>query len=317
LTHHRAPARPLRVVFAGTPEFSLPCLDALIASGHPVVGVYTQPDRPSGRGRGVSQSPVKQHALALDLPVFQPESLRDPVARRALEALRPDLIIVVAYGLILTGAVLAVPGIGCWNVHGSILPRWRGAAPIQRALLAGDAETGVDLMLMHKGLDTGPVLLSRRTAILPSDTGGSLHDRLALLGADVLGEGLRRVDDGSLPAPRPQPEHGVEYAHKIEKSEAMLDFNESCLAVERKVRAFSPWPIAETRLFGERLRIHSATAVIAAHGQNPGSVLGADRDGIDVACADGVLRITRLQRDNARPVAASDFLNARPELRQR
>jgi methionyl-tRNA formyltransferase len=304
------------LVFAGTPEFSVPCLDAVLASGLEVVGVYMQPDRPSGRGRTLSASPIKQRAVAARIPVFQPLSMRDPATRRHLESLHADLMIVVAYGLILTPQVLAAPRLGCWNVHASILPRWRGAAPIQRALLAGDAETGVDLMQMEKGLDTGPVLLSRRTQILATDTGGSLHDRLSLLGADVLREGLQRLAAGTMPMPQPQPSVGVTYADKIDKSEALLDFSESCFALERKVRAFCPWPIAETVLMGERVRIHGAVARSASVSAAPGTVVGADRSGIDIACADGMLRLTRLQRDGGKPINAAEYFNARPALRQ-
>ncbi len=279
------------------------------------MGVYTQPDRPSGRGRSLAASLVKQRALEAGLPVFQPESLRDPAARRALEALRADLMIVVAYGLILTPQVLAAPRLGCWNVHASILPRWRGAAPIQRALLAGDAQTGVDLMQMEKGLDTGPVLLERRTEISATDTGGSLHDRLSQLGAQLLTEGLRRLDDGTLPVPRSQPTTGITYANKIDKHEAVIDFSDPCDIVERKVRAFLPWPVAEMTLAGERVRIHAATADTASTTLAPGSLIHADRAAICIACGQGVLRITRLQREGGKPVSVGEYLNARPALR--
>jgi methionyl-tRNA formyltransferase len=279
-----------------------------------LVGVYTQPDRPAGRGRDLTASPVKQRAIEAGIPVFQPESLRTPVARRELESLIPDLMIVVAYGLILTPQVLATPNAGCWNVHASILPRWRGAAPIQRALMAGDTETGVDLMQMEKGLDTGPVLLSRRAPILSTDSAGSLHDRLATLGADLLAEGLQRWRAGALPPPRRQDEHGVCYAAKIEKHEAILDFELSCVVLERKVRAFSPWPIAETVLLGERVRVHAAVAIPGPVAAPPGALLRASRSGIDVACGDGVLSISRLQRDGGKAISAGDYVNARPSL---
>ena len=315
-THTTSGSGKLRVLFAGTPECSVPCLDALIASGHDIVGVYTQPDRPSGRGRAMSQSAVKQRAIAANLDVFQPMSLRDPTARRELESLRPDLMVVVAYGLILTSNVLAVPRLGCWNVHASILPRWRGAAPIQRALLAGDTETGVDLMQMEKGLDTGPVLLSRRTLIADSDTGGSLHDRLSSLGAEVLGEGMRLLESGRLLVARPQADEGVCYAQKIEKHEAILDFGDSAVSLERKVRAFSPWPIAETTLLGERVRVHAATAVPSIANGTSGTIAHVGKLGIDIVTADGWLRITRLQREGGKPISAADYANARTELRR-
>jgi len=310
-------SRALRLAFAGTPEFAVPHLAACAQPGIEIVAVYTQPDRAAGRGRKLAASPVKQAALAAGLPVEQPETLRDPAARARLRALDLDLLVVVAYGLILPRKVLALPRHGCWNVHASLLPRWRGAAPIQRALLAGDAETGVCLMQMEAGLDTGPVLLERRTPIRPDDDGGTLHDRLAALGAEVLADGLRRLKAGTLPAPTPQPEHGATYAHKLEKSEARLDWNESAAALARKVRAFDPWPVAEATLGGERVRIWHALALPAAEHAAPGMLVAATRDGIDVACADGVLRITALQRDGGRRIGAADYLNARPDLLRR
>ena len=305
----------MRVVFAGTPEFSVPCLEACRASGAEVVAVYTQPDRPAGRGRKLTPSPVKQAALTAKLPVEQPETLKTAEARATLEAYRPDLLVVVAYGLILSRKVLAIPRLGCWNVHASLLPRWRGAAPIQRAILAGDSESGVDLMQMEAGLDTGPVLLERRTPITREDTGGSLHDRLSLLGAEVLAEGLRRTLAGETLHATPQPEQGVMYAHKLEKAEARLDFSRPALALERQVRAFDPWPVAEADVAGENLRIWAARAIEQPHSAVPGNVIGAQREGIDIACGEGVLRVTALQRAGGKRISAADYLNARPELR--
>ena len=302
-----------RVVFAGTPEFSVPCLEACRASGADVVAVYTQPDRPAGRGRKLTPSPVKAAALAAGLPVEQPESLKSQDVRAVLASYRADLMVVVAYGLILPRKVLAMPRLGCWNVHASLLPRWRGAAPIQRAIQAGDAESGVDLMQMEAGLDTGPVLLERRTPITGEDTGGSLHDRLSELGADVLAEGLRRVMAGETLISRPQPETGITYAHKLEKIEARLDFTQSAVALERQVRAFDPFPVAEGEIAGESLRIWAAQA-IDARGE-PGQVMAAGRDGIVVACGEGALRITAVQRAGGKRIGALDYLNARPELR--
>jgi len=298
----------LRVVFAGTPEFSVPCLEACRTSGAEVVAVYTQPDRPAGRGRKLTPSPVKQAAVAAGIPVEQPESLKSEEARAALAAYTPDLMVVVAYGLILPRKVLAIPRLGCWNVHASLLPRWRGAAPIQRAILAGDAESGVDLMQMEAGLDTGPMLLERRTPISGDDTGGSLHDRLAALGADVLAEGLARVMAGETLAARPQPEEGVTYAHKLDKAEARLDFTRPAIALERQVRAFDPWPVAEGEISGEMLRIWAARAVEGSG--TPGAVLGVSRDGIDIACGEGALRVTALQRAGGKRITAADYLNA-------
>jgi len=277
--------------------------------------VYTQPDRPAGRGRKLTPSPVKQAALAAGIPVEQPESLKSQAARDTLAAYRPDLMVVVAYGLILPRKVLALPRLGCWNVHASLLPRWRGAAPIQRAILAGDAESGVDLMQMEAGLDTGPVLLERRTPIDRADTGGSLHDRLSALGAEVLADGLRRAVAGETLAPTPQPEAGVTYAHKLDKAEAKLDFQRDALALERQVRAFDPWPVAEGEIAGEPLRIWAAEAIARDHAASPGSVLSAGRDGIEIACGSGALRVTALQRAGGKRIGAADYLNARPELR--
>ncbi|WP_369925989.1 methionyl-tRNA formyltransferase [Xanthomonas sp. NCPPB 2632] len=308
--------RPLRVVFAGTPEFAVPCFDACRASGAEVVAAYTQPDRPAGRGRKLGASPVKEAALAAGVPVEQPESFKAQADRDRLAAYAPDLMVVVAYGLILPRKVLAIPALGCWNVHASLLPRWRGAAPIQRAILAGDAESGVDLMQMEAGLDTGPVLVERRTSIAPDDTGGSLHDRLAALGADALVEGLRRTMAGEVLAARAQDDEGVAYAHKLDKAEARLDFTQPADALERKVRAFDPWPVAEAEVAGERLRVWAARAIDGVPGSTPGEVLGASRDGIDIACAQGALRLLAVQRAGGRRIGAADYLNARPELKQ-
>jgi len=298
----------LRVVFAGTPEFSVPCLEACRASGAEVVAVYTQPDRPAGRGRKLTPSPVKQAALAAGIPVEQPESLKSDEARATLAAYAPDLMVVVAYGLILPRKVLAIPRLGCWNVHASLLPRWRGAAPIQRAILAGDSESGVDLMQMEAGLDTGPVLLERRTPITGEDTGGSLHDRLSMLGADVLAEGLARVMAGETLVAQAQPDEGVTYAHKLDKAEARLDFTRPAIELERQVRAFDPWPVAEGDVAGETLRIWAARAIEGSGA--PGSVLGMSREGIDIACGEGVLRVTALQRAGGKRITAADYCNA-------
>jgi len=306
----------LRVVFAGTPEFAVPCLEACRASGAEVVAVYTQPDRPAGRGRKLAASPVKEAALAAGIAVEQPESFKAEADRGRLAAYAPDLMVVVAYGLILPRKVLAIPRLGCWNVHASLLPRWRGAAPIQRAILAGDHESGVDLMQMEAGLDTGPVLVERRTPITANETGGSLHDRLSQLGADALAEGLRRVMAGETLVARTQADEGVAYAHKLDKAEARLDFSQPAIMLERMVRAFDPWPVAEGDIAGERLRVWAARAVAGRPGALPGSVLAATRDGIHIACGEGALRLTAVQRAGGRRIGAADYLNARPELKQ-
>ena len=304
----------LRIVFAGTPEFAVPSLRAA-AERHEVVAVYTQPDRPAGRGRDLRPSPVKLEAVRRGIPVLQPDTLRSALSRDALRALQPDLLVVVAYGLILPQAILDIPRYGGWNVHASLLPRWRGAAPIQRAIEAGDRETGVCLMQMAKGLDTGPVLLVQRIAIGDEETGGQLHDRLAALGAQTLSDGLGLLRAGLKPVAHAQPDVGVTYAHKFDKAEARLDWSRPAGELARKVRAFNPWPMAETTLGGERVRVHAAVAIPRDRDAAPGTVLAANRDGIDVACNDGALRIGLLQRDGGKAVSAADFLNAHPHLK--
>ena len=302
-----------RIIFAGTPAFAVPCLRAAAKYGE-VVAVYTQPDRPAGRGRQLTPSPVKLEAMAQRIRVYQPESLRTREARQQLRDLKPDLMVVVAYGLILSQKVLDIPTYGCWNVHASLLPRWRGAAPIQRAIEAGDTESGVCLMRMEKGLDTGPVLLSLSTPIGPEDTGGQLHDRLSQLGAQALNDGLGLLRAGMLPVARPQPDVGVTYAHKLDKHEAKLDWSQPATALANKVRAFNPWPVAEAELAGERVRMHAAVALDITHAQAPGQVIAASRDGIDIACGHGALRILSLQREGGKAVTAADYLNARRDL---
>ena len=303
----------MRIIFAGTPAFAVPCLRAA-ARYNEVVAVYTQPDRPAGRGRALTASPVKVEALQRGIEVLQPDTLKKKVSRDALRALEPDIMIVVAYGLILPQSILDIPKYGCWNVHASMLPRWRGAAPIQRAIEAGDTDTGVCLMQMEKGLDTGPVLLSQSLAIGEHETGGQLHDRLSELGAQVLADGLGLLRAGIVPVARAQPDEGVIYAHKLDKHEARLDWSQPAVALANKVRAFNPWPVAEAELAGERVRIHGAVAMAAAHTQTPGTVLAAGRDGIDIACGDGALRIRTLQREGGKAITAADYLNARQDL---
>ncbi|MCA1714417.1 MAG: methionyl-tRNA formyltransferase [Gammaproteobacteria bacterium] len=305
----------MRIVFAGTPAFAVPALRAA-AQRDEVVAVYTQPDRPAGRGRGLQASKVKLEAVQRGIPVLQPESLKSELSRDALRALQPDLMVVVAYGLLLPQKILDIPRFGCWNVHASLLPRWRGAAPVQRAIQAGDGETGVCLMQMEKGLDTGPVLLSQSLPIGDSETGGQLHDRLAVLGAQVLADGLGLLRAGIRPVPQPQRADGVTYAHKLDKAEARLDWTQPARVLADKVRAFNPWPMAEAVIAGERVRIHGAIALPLVHQAAPGSVLHAGRDGIDIACVDGALRIRVLQREGGKAITAADWLNARPELKR-
>lgn len=304
-----------RIIYAGTPEFAVPTLQALLAAGYPVLAVYTQPDRPAGRGRALLPSPVKQAALAAGLPVCQPVTLCDADACAALTALGADLMVVAAYGLILPLPALAAPRLGCVNIHASLLPRWRGAAPIARALAAGDTETGVCIMAMEAGLDTGPVYLRRAIPIGPRVTGGALHDQLAALGAEALLAALPGICDGRL-QPQPQDPTGACYAPKLSKAEARLDWSRPAQALDRLIRAFDPWPVAETTLAGETLRLWAAEPVPGeVAGAPPGSVLAVARAGIEVATGTGVLRLTRVQAPGRRPTAAADFANAR-DLRE-
>ncbi len=300
-----------RIVYAGTPDFAVPALQRLLDTGARVEAVYTQPDRPAGRGRHLTASPVKAVALEHGLPVFQPPSLRDDDAVEELARLSPDLMIVAAYGLILPQAVLDAPRLGCVNVHASLLPRWRGAAPIQRAIEAGDRKTGVCIMQMEAGLDTGPVFHRLETTIEAGDTGGSLHDRLAVLGADALLTCLGRLERGDLPDPEPQDDAGAVYAPKLSKAEAELDFGESALTLERRIRAFDPWPVAWFMFEGRRLRVWRAAVDPRGHDAHPGTVLDIAPEGIDIATAEGRLRLLEIQPEGGRRMRVADFVNAR------
>ena len=297
----------LKLGFAGTPDFAVPALERLAAQ-HRICAVFTQPDRPSGRGRLLQMSPVKRRAIELGLNVHQPATFRSPEVRELLRAAQLDAFVVVAYGLILPAAVLELPKWGCINIHASLLPRWRGAAPIQRALLAGDDVTGVTIMRMEAGLDTGPMLAARPVNIGARDTAQTLHDRLALLGAELIAETLRALEQGSV-REAAQPKEGVTYAEKISKAEASISWADSAVQIARKVRAFNPWPIAETRCNGEQLRIWEAEPVdvpgVETGGIPPGTVLG---DNIDVVCGRGLLRVLRLQLAGRKVVSAGDFL---------
>jgi len=305
----------LRIAFAGTPEFAVPALDALASSPHTLVGVLTQPDRPAGRGRALRASAVKQRALALGLPVAQPERLASDAERAALVSWKPELLVVVAYGLILPKAVLGIPRLGCLNIHASLLPRWRGAAPIQRAILEGDAETGVTIMQMDAGLDTGPMLAQRAMRIGPSATSASLHEELARLGAGLLLDVIAALEQGSA-TPRAQSTEGVRYAHKLAKQEAMIDWSADAVRIARQVRGCNPWPTAQTTLAGQLVKIWQAEALAASSdaaakpvdaSPSPGSVLGL-RDGrLLVACGTGVLAIEKLQVAGKRTVMAAEF----------
>jgi methionyl-tRNA formyltransferase len=329
----------MRIAFAGTPDFAVPALKALVHSSHTVVGVLTQPDRPKGRGRQIAASPVKETALAHGLPISQPQTLKDEAGRADLSSWQPDALIVVAYGLILPRAALTLPRLGCLNIHASLLPRWRGAAPIQRAVLAGDAVSGVTIMLMDVGLDTGPMLLKKEVPIARMDNGGSLHDRLAAVGASAVLEALDGYSKGTL-SPVPQPTEGVTYAAKIEKAEALIDWSRDAHEIERQVRAFNPWPVAETRMDGVQLRVYEAVAEdemrpfdsdgggksavpgrslpdrrsssTAFPGGNleagvAGTIVAVRDDAVVVQCGTGRLALLQVQRPGRRAVSAGDF----------
>jgi methionyl-tRNA formyltransferase len=310
----------LRVAFAGTPAFACPTLAALLAQ-HELVGVLTQPDRPRGRGLKSGASAVKLLALEHRLPLLQPTSLKDPAVLSSLEAWRPEVLVVIAYGLLLPSPLLTLPRYGCLNVHASLLPRWRGAAPIQRALLAGDAQSGVSIMQMDAGLDTGAVWLERPYPIAPGETGGSLHDALAALGARAILEALEGIAGGTL-HPRAQDPAGVTYAAKIDKAEARLDWSAEAVALERQVRAFHPRPVAETVFEGRQLRVHAADVVEketlkAAKNHDPGTIVGQNADLILVSCGSGVLGLRRLQLPGRNPISAREFAQGRSLLGQR
>jgi methionyl-tRNA formyltransferase len=305
-----------RLIFAGTPEFAVPALRALLNAGHTVAAVYTQPDRPAGRGRQLRLSPVKLQALAAGIPVYQPVRLRDPLIQAELATLAPDLLIVAAYGLILPPAVLAIPRLGCVNIHASLLPRWRGAAPIQRAILAGDVETGISIMQMEAGLDTGPIYHRSVCPITPGMTGGELHDQLATLGATCLQTLLPSLLAGQL-QPIPQQHHQATYASKLEKAEAELDWTQPALTLERQILAFNPYPVAHTQYNGQTLRIWRAHAASQSCVAIPGSVLSEGANGIGVATGDGILYLTELQLPGGRLLSATAFLAARHLAGQR
>lgn len=297
----------MKVSFGGTPEFARAALAAIVEAGFEVPLVLTQPDRPAGRGQKLQPSPVKQFALAHAIPVFQPERLKDPATHEPIIAAAPDVLVIAAYGLILPQAVLDIPPAGCLNIHASLLPRWRGAAPIQRAIEAGDRETGVTIMRMEAGLDTGPMLLRESLPISADDTAGTLHDKLAALGARLIVDALRRLGDLR---PECQPAEGVTYASKIDKAEAVLDFRRPAEELARRIRAFDPFPGAVATVHGTSLKLWRAVAEPGSG--EPGTILAADAGGIVIACGTGVLRVTELQKSGGKRLSAAELLRGFP-----
>ncbi len=293
----------MKVIFAGTPEFAAQALSAILVAGHEVVLVLTQPDRPAGRGMQLRTSAVKQLALAHDLSLFQPDNLKDPASHVTLHTAGADVMVVAAYGLILPQAVLDIPKHGCLNIHASLLPRWRGAAPIQRAIEAGDAETGVTIMGMEVGLDTGPMLLAEQLPIAPDDTAGTLLQKLAALGARLIVSALRDLDRLT---PVPQPAEGLSYARKIEKSEAALDWRLSAATLDRRIRAFNPFPGMATMLRDTPIKIWRAAVIDGA--AKPGTILTVATEGIEVACGEGTLRLHELQKPGSKHLSAAEFI---------
>lgn len=304
----------LKIIFAGTPEFATVALAVLLESPHEICAVLTQPDRPGGRGRKLQASPVKLMALANDIPVYQPESLKSTQVQSSLAKLQADIMVVAAYGLILPVEVLLIPPLGCVNIHASLLPRWRGAAPIQRAILAGDRETGITIMQMDAGLDSGDILKQTRCTIYAEDTAQSLHSRLADLGAQTLISTLSELAKQKI-TPQPQDESHASYAQKLQKSEAVLDWRLSAQTLENCVRAFNPWPVAYTMLDSKTLRIWRAQALdVAQRKVQPGTVIKVAKQGIDVACNNGVLKLKTVQLAGAKSMEVDVFLNGHPNL---
>ena len=301
---------PLRIIFAGTPDFAARHLQALLDSDHQVIAVYTQPDRPAGRGQQLQASPVKQLALTHNIPVFQPKSLKKLPAQQQLAALDADLMVVVAYGLILPQVVLDTPKLGCINVHGSILPRWRGAAPIQRALWAGDSETGVTIMQMDAGLDTGAMLSIATMPIEATDTSATLYEKLAVVGPEALIAALQDLPALQAKA-QPQQDSAANYAEKLSKEEAQLDFHKTAAALEREIRAFNPWPVSYLQLAAQQLKIWQAR--VETGSAQPGQVVRVDKKGIAIGTANGLLVIEQLQPPGKKAMAVVDFLNGRAD----
>lgn len=302
--------KKLKLIFAGTPDFAARHLAALLSSDHEVVAVYTQPDKPAGRGQKLTASSVKELALTHNLPVYQPASLRKEEAQAELAALGADLMVVVAYGLILPKAVLDTPPLGCINVHGSLLPRWRGAAPIQRAIWAGDDETGVTIMQMDVGLDTGAMIRKVNCPISADDTSASLYDKLAELGPQALVDTINAMAAGETAA-NAQDDALANYAEKLSKEEARIDWSMDAVTIERCIRAFNPWPISWFEVADQTIKVWQAKVIASEHGQQPGTLLNADKQGIDIATGQGILRLLTLQPPGKKAMSVADLLNSR------
>ncbi|WP_318517808.1 methionyl-tRNA formyltransferase [Photobacterium leiognathi] len=305
-------SKPLRIVFAGTPDFAARHLAALLSSQHDVVAVYTQPDRPAGRGKKLTASPVKAIALENNIPVYQPVSLRNEEAQQELAAIDADIMVVVAYGLLLPQEVLDTPRLGCINVHGSILPRWRGAAPIQRSIWAGDTETGVTIMQMDIGLDTGDMLKVATLPIEATDTSATMYEKLAELGPDALIDCLSDIADGTAVAVK-QDDEQANYAKKLSKEEALIDWTMDAAAIERCVRAFNPWPMSYFTVAEQNVKVWQTAVETDNQGKAPGTILSADKKGILVATGNGALRLISLQPPGKKAMSAADLLNSRRE----
>lgn len=306
-------SKPLRIVFAGTPDFAASSLQALLTSEHEVIAVYTQPDRPAGRGRKLTPSPVKKLALEHEIPVYQPLSLKGEAEQAELAALEADIMVVVAYGLLLPKAVLDTPRLGCINVHGSLLPRWRGAAPIHRAVLAGDELTGITIMQMDVGLDTGDMLYKIEMPIAADDTSGALHDRLAEQGAEALVAALALISKGEA-EPEKQDDSLANYAHKLEKQEGEIDWSRSAVEVERQIRGLSPWPVAYCGLDGKTMRIWGAKASDEVSDQPAGAIAEVTKKTLRIACGEGSLLLTKVQLPGGKPLDTAAVLNAKRDL---
>ena len=298
----------LRIIFAGTPDFAASALVALLESEHDVVAVYTQPDRPAGRGRKLRASPVKEAALENDIPVLQPDNFKETETQDVLRAFEADVMIVAAYGLILPQVVLDIPRLGCLNIHASLLPRWRGAAPIQRAIAAGDKESGITIMQMNAGLDTGDILQLTSCPITEQDSGGDLHDRLAEIGAKAIVETLKILDSENI-KPTVQDDSLATYAHKLDKKEAIINWQSSAVDIERLIRAFNPWPVAFSYLNDKTLRIWQAQALLENSDLEAGTVINCNKNGIDISCAEGTLRLLKLQPSGSKAMDVASFMN--------